>query len=133
MATEATNDTRDRGPDAPSLRDRLLAAVSYLGPGFLIPAFLRGNDAYVRWHVAQGFVVFFVEAAAVAVAIVIDQTIGQIPWLGLLVMVLIRIALLVAFLVVSAIGIVKALAGERFEIPLIGRYARHVPGATDGP
>ena len=133
MSTDTNHRTEsERTPNRrPGSRERLLAAVAYLGPGFLVPALLHAHDPWVRWHTAQGFVLFFAEAAIVAAAIVVDQTIGRIPWIGLLVMVLIHIAMVVAFLVVSAIGMVKALAGERFELPILGKYVRHVPGASD--
>jgi uncharacterized membrane protein len=107
-----------------------MAALAYLGPGFLVPILAGRSEAYVRWHTAQGFALFFLEAIALGLAIVVDATIGQIPWVGLLVMLVLRVGLVAGFLVVSAVAFVKALAGEHTELPIVARYAKHVPGAT---
>lgn len=114
--------------DGPKFGARLLAALSYLGPGCLIPTVANVKDGWVRWHAAQGFVVFFLECVALAVAILVDSTIGRIPWIGLFVMLILRVGLLAGFVVISAVGAVKALAGEHHELPLFGRYARQIPG-----
>lgn len=123
----------DQQPPDHVLRDRLLAACAYVGPGFLAPALLATHSEFLRWHTAQGFVLFFLEAVALAFLVFLDATIGRIPLLGLLVMLVARIALVVAFLVVSIVGIVKALAGERVELPWIEQYARRIPGAVEHP
>lgn len=116
-------------PDAPGPGGRLLGALSYAGPGFLIPMLANHTDPWVRWHAAQGFVVFFLEALALGLAIVVDATIGRVPWIGLLVMLTLRVGLIAGFVVLSVIAAVKALAGERNELPFVGRYARQIPGA----
>ena len=117
-----------RPAHAPSFGARLLAALSYVGPLFLVPTLVEPKSHWVRWHAAQGFVLFFLEAIALGVAIVVDATIGQIPWVGLLVMLILRVCFLAGFVVLSAIGVVKALAGERNELPFIARYAKQFPG-----
>ncbi len=107
-----------------------MAALAYLGPGFLVPILAGRTGAFVRWHTAQGFVLFFLEAVALGAAIVVDATVGRIPWIGLLVMLVLRVGLLAGFIVVSAVAFVKALAGERTELPMVARYTKHVPGAV---
>lgn len=119
--------------EAPDFRSRLLGAVSYLGPLCLIPVLANTRDTWVRWHAAQGFAVFFLECIALALAILVDATIGRIPWVGLLVMLVLRVGLLAGFVVVSAVGAVKALAGEHHELPIVGRYARQMPGSGTAP
>lgn len=113
------------------LRDRILAACAYVGPGFLAPALMGSHTDFLRWHTAQGFVLFFLEAVGLAFLVLLDGTVGRIPLLGLLIMLVARIGLVVGFLVVSVIGVVKALAGERVELPWIEQYARRVPGAVE--
>lgn len=135
MASQSTTERAHRARETstrqgPSTGERLMAALAYLGPGFLVPILAGRNEAYVRWHTAQGFTLFFLEAIALGLAIVVDATIGQIPWVGLLVMLVLRVGLVAGFLVVSAVAFVKALAGERTELPLVARYAKHVPGAV---
>lgn len=119
----------------PVLRERLLAACAYVGPGFLIPAVVGPHTDFLRWHTAQGFVLFFLEALALALLVLLDATIGRIPLLGLIVMLVARLGLLAAFLVASVLGAVKAVAAEHFELPWIGAYARKLPsvGGTFGP
>ena len=107
-------------------RERWVSAAAYLGPGFLIPHFVPPHTDYTRWHAAQGFVLFFCEALALAGVVVLDATLGKIPWLGLLVMILVQGAGFVVFLVLSVLGIVKSLAGERFEIPFLDRFAHRL-------
>lgn len=113
------------------MRDRVLAACAYLGPGFLAPALMGSHTDFLRWHTAQGFVLFFLEAVGLAILVLLDATLGRIPLLGLLIMLVARIGLVVGFLVVSMIGIVKCLAGERVELPWIEQYARRIPGAVE--
>lgn len=104
------------------------AAVAYLGPGFLVSFFDRDHgDAFVRWHAAQGFVLFFAEALALAGIVVLDHTVGRVPLVGLAVMVLVQVAAAMIFLSLSVIGCVKAVAGEWWEIPWLGAYARQLP------
>lgn len=112
----------------PRFGARLLGALSYLGPACLIPIVMNHKNAWVRWHAGQGFVVFFLECIALGLAIVVDATVGRIPWVGLVVMLILRVGLIVGFVMLSAVGAVKALAGEHSELPLVGRYAKQIPG-----
>ena len=52
---------------------------------------------------------------------------GRIPILGFLVIILLQLAAFVCFLVVSILGFVKGLAGERFHLPVLDEYAEKVP------
>lgn len=114
--------------EAPSeIRQRWLAAVCYLGPGWLAPILLKGEGAFLRWHAQQGFALFFTEVVAVALLIILDSTLGRIPFLGILVILLLQLGAFVAALVISVMGFVKALAGEEFRIPVLDEYAEKVP------
>jgi uncharacterized membrane protein len=108
-------------------RDRWLAAVCYLGPGWLAPILMRGSGEFLRWHVRQGFALFFAEAIGVALLIILESTLGRIPVLGVLVILILQLALFVACLILSVLGFVKALAGEHFRIPILDEYAERVP------
>lgn len=109
------------------IRERWLAAVCYLGPGWLAPLILKGHGSFLRWHVQQGFALFFTEVVAVALLIILDSTLGRIPLLGVLVILLLQLGAFVAALVISVMGFVKALAGEAFRIPVLDEYAEKVP------
>lgn len=119
----------DELPDRSHLtvRERWLAAVAYLGPGCLVTMFARQRTPYLTWHAQQGFALFFLEAAVLILLIILDNTIGRIPILGLVITILIQLAAFVVFLVLSILGFVKALAGETFRIPVLDDYAEKVP------
>lgn len=115
------------GQEPMEIRQRWLAAVCYLGPGWLAPVLLKGQGAFLRWHVQQGFALFFAEVVAVALLIILDSTLGRIPLLGVLIILLLQLGAFVAALVISVLGFVKALAGEPFRIPILDEYAERVP------
>jgi uncharacterized membrane protein len=89
-------------------RRRLLAAFSYLGALFVLPLILGEKDADVRFHARQGAVMCAAELFAVVV--------GWIPVVGWS----------VAFVVwgVAAFAFVRALQGQRWEIPVVSDYAK---------
>jgi uncharacterized membrane protein len=109
------------------VREHWLAALAYVGPLCLIAFFARSRTPFLRWHTQQGFVLLLLEAAALAVVAIVEATVGQIPVLGLLVEVVLKLAVFLAFLVLSAVGFVKALAGEMFRFPVIDEYAERIP------
>ena len=120
-------DTGSSASEAHTLRDRILAATAYVGPGFLLPILMGAHTSHVRWHTAQGFVLFFLEALTLAFVVLLDATLGRVPLLGLVIMLVVRAAALAGFVVVSAIGFVKAFAGEHLELPWLEQYARRLP------
>ena len=116
-------------PASHTLRHRLLASCAYLGPGFLIPLFSREDSRFLRWHTQQGFVLFFFEALAIAGVVVLDHTVGRIPLLGLVVILLFEFVAFGAALVLSILGVVKSFAGELFRLPILADYADRIPGS----
>ena len=86
-----------------------LAALSYVWILCLIPL-LGSKDEFVKFHAKQGFVLFLIELVLALV--------GWIPlvgWLASLIVVL-----------VAVIGIIKALNGERWEIPYIYNLSKKI-------
>jgi len=131
---DATNSTPHEPGEAhgprlhgPSVRERWLSAVAYLGPGCLVAMFSRGKTPFVVWHAQQGFALFFVEAVVLALLIILDNTIGRIPILGFLVIMLLELVSFVVFLVMAILGFVKALAGEWLRMPVLDEYAEKIP------
>jgi fumarate reductase subunit D len=86
-----------------------LAALSYLWVLCLVPL-LGSKDEFVKFHAKQGFVLFILELALVLVA--------WIPFIGWL------ISLIVA--IVAIIGIIKALNGEKWEIPYVYNWSKKI-------
>jgi len=86
-----------------------LAALSYFWILCLIPL-LGSKDEFVKFHAKQGFVLFLIELVLILV--------GWIPlvgWLASLIVVLVAI-----------IGIIKALNGERWEIPYVYNLSKKI-------
>jgi uncharacterized membrane protein len=115
-------------PPAPSqpgaqsgLSDNAAGALAYVT---IIPAIIflivepYNKNSYIRFHSWQSI---FLGIAFVAIHIVL----GIIPLIGWLVLLLLDLGFLVLWIVV----ILKALKGERFQLPVIGKYAAQQAGA----
>ncbi|HUD55153.1 MAG TPA: DUF4870 domain-containing protein [Terracidiphilus sp.] len=115
-------------PPAPSqpgaqsgLSDNAAGALAYVT---IIPAIIflivepYNKNSYIRFHSWQSI---FLGIAFVAIHIVL----GIIPLIGWLVLMLLDLGFLVLWIVV----ILKALKGERFRLPVIGKYAAQQAGA----
>jgi len=114
----------------PSDGSRWLAAVSYLFAACLFVIYeikQRPKDDFVRFHVRQGFVLFFVEILLIVLAVVLSNSLGNIPVLGAIVMILFRLAGGLLAVGLSAWGFIEALGGERWQLPILGEYATRVP------
>jgi len=102
-----------RPAPAPSAADnkKLMAALSYLGILFLVPLLTDAKkDEYVKFHIRQGIALFIVD--------VIASFIAWMPYVGSLIG--------LALLVVSVFGFVKAYQGVRWEMPVVGPYAKQI-------
>jgi len=124
-----TND--DEVQDEP-LNDvsRWLAATAYL---FIACFFVlyevkahRRHD-FVRFHARQGFALCFVEITLIVLSLILDATLGNIPVLGAIIMILFKLAGGLLAVGLSVWGFVEALSGERWELPILGEYAKRVP------
>lgn len=111
-------------PPAPAqsgLSDNAAGALAYVT---IIPAIIflivepYNKNAFVRFHSWQSI---FFGIAFVAVHIVL----GIIPVIGWLILALLDLA----FLVVWVILLLKALKGERWELPIIGKFAAQQAGS----
>jgi uncharacterized membrane protein len=94
----------------------IFLVLSYLGILCLIPLLAKKDDAEVQWHAKNGLALFIAELIWVAIRIALIfvnvpglgcgmATIGCIIWIG--------------FLVLSIMGIIKAVNGQRFRIPVL--------------
>lgn len=115
------------GEAPPSEVERWYAALGYLF--FLcFLALWKGKEAgFVRFHARQAFLLFLSECVAFALVVVIDRTIGRLPFLGLLIVVLVQIFVYLTAMFLSVMGFVKALFGEWWEMPFFGPYREKVP------
>ena len=120
---------RRRISDLLSAQDRWLAAMCYLGPLALIGVGKTGKSEFLTRHAQQGFTLFLAEAAILCLLLILDNTVGRIPLLGFLLMVVLELGVFVGFLVLSLLGFVKGLAGEEYRIPVLEDYAEKIPVA----
>ena len=94
--------------------NKVIAAISYLFILFLIPLLTKKDSKFCMFHAKQGLVLF--------IAWVILWVIWMIPTLGWILGFLGTILLLI----IELVGLIKALQGEAWEIPVIGEYAKKI-------
>ena len=94
--------------------NKAMAAIAYLGIPCLIPLLAKKDSADAQHHGKQGLVL--VIAWLILFVANIVPVFGQLLWfVGSVVL-----------LIVSIMGIVKALNGEWWEVPVIGQYAKQI-------
>ncbi len=109
-----------------------LAAISYLPVLCFVPYFFYGSRPFVAFHARQGVLLFLLELAGALALWAIDMSIGRIPFLGILVIILLRLALYLPILALIVLGFAKALTGEEGPLPWIGHWAEKIPPAQTG-
>jgi len=85
---------------------KIWAAVGYLWILSLVALAARKDNDFVRFHASQGALMFVISIPCMF-----------IPVVGWMINLLLGI--------VSIIGIIKALQGEKWEIPIIGSWAKN--------
>jgi uncharacterized membrane protein len=112
---------------SPTDHERWYAALGYLF--FLcFLALWKARDSYfVRFHARQAFLLFLSECVAFLAIVVIDRTVGRLPLLGLILVVIAQVFVYLAALFLSVTGFVKALFGELWEMPFFGPYREKIP------
>ncbi|MFA4936959.1 MAG: DUF4870 domain-containing protein [Patescibacteria group bacterium] len=94
----------------PTSEEKTWAAISYLWILCLVPLLLKRESNYIRYHAKQGFGLFVVELIISIIAVVplLGWLIGFIAWM--------------VFVVLSVMGLVSALSGKMWRMPIIGEY-----------
>jgi uncharacterized membrane protein len=116
--------------EQPSDISRWLAAMAYafvLAIFVLYEARRRPQDDYLRYHARQGFALFFAEFTLLVVSMIFHYTLGRLEVVGLVLMMTWDLVLGLLAVGVSAMGFMYGLSGERWQMPVIGRYANRVP------
>jgi uncharacterized membrane protein len=109
------------------IRDRWLAAICYLSFMVLLPMLSANRSPFLNRHCRQGFALFFTEVVGALFILIIDATIGKIPLLGFLVVIILRLAFFLAILGVSVLGFTRALFGETWRVPYLDELAERIP------
>jgi len=98
--------------DAKKQENTILAILAYIGPLILVSFLLAKDDAFVKFHIKQGLLLFIGEVAA--------WMLGMMFWP---LFPLVQIAN-IFLLVLAIVGIIRAAKGETKEFPLIGHWAK---------
>lgn len=100
-------------------RHKSLAAIAYLIPFF--PLLAEPNSRYVRYHVNQGFLLFFAFLISSLCVLAVCALLALIPVFGWLMLALLLMGHAVGFLVAFLLGISHAIRGKALGLPLIGK------------
>ncbi len=120
-ATEAPVTTEaQKSTEAPKRQseDVIFLVLAYLGILALIPFFVAKDNDYVRWHSKQGLVLVAFEIALWIVLMIF----GFIPILNII-FAFLGLFIWLGVLILHIFCIVKALKGEKWYVPVIGKYA----------
>lgn len=101
--------------DAPDC-NKWFGVLAYLGPVLFVPMFVKKHSKFAQYHVRQGFnlLVFWIAT------VLLRCTIGFIPYIGKYFFVPVLWVVSVCICVLSIIGIVHALRGEKKPLPWFG-------------
>jgi uncharacterized membrane protein len=94
----------------------IFLVLSYLGILCLIPLLAKKDDPEVQWHAKNGLALFIAEL--IWVALRIAMIFIRIPMLGCG-MSIVGCVVWIGFLALSIMGIIKAVNGQRFRIPIL--------------
>jgi fumarate reductase subunit D len=92
-------------------QDKIMLVLAYLGILALIPLLTVKDSDFVKWHAKQGLVLGLGGG-------IVATIIGMIPVIGL-----VSCLLMPAILVLCVMGIIKAMGGQRWRIPLVADLA----------
>jgi len=90
--------------------NRNVAALSYIWILFLVPLLGKKQSKFAQFHAKQGLVLFIIELVA--------SLFAWFPFFGQL--------LILALIVISVIGIVKAFNGQWWKIPYIYEWSKKI-------
>jgi len=94
--------------------NKIFAALGYLGILCLIPLLAKREDAFCQFHGKQGLVLLVT---------------WMILWVGNIVPVLGQLVFFfgsIGLLVLVILGMVHALNGEEWDLPVLGKYAKQI-------
>jgi uncharacterized membrane protein len=107
--------------------DRWSAAIAYLFILCWIPYFLRGQQPFPLFHAKQGILLFLLEICCGILLWILEVTIGRIPFLGLVMLIVARLAIYLPILGLVVLGFTRAISGEKLPLPWIGSFEVNIP------
>ena len=111
-------------PDERPRSNPVLLVLSYLAFLGFIPLLAGHRDREIRWHAANGLLLFGTVAAVGVAATVVGIAVPSLSCLYAVAMVIAG----VLYVSIAVLGTVKALEGRRLIVPGISRYASRISG-----
>lgn len=106
---------------------RLFGAASYiLFLCFLPPLLLRENK-FAMHHSRQGFLLFCLLIFLATLVYIVEHSVGLVPVLGWIIVAPLKLVTGLGLLFIAATGIVRAISGHYWRIPVLGEYDSRVP------
>ena len=107
--------------------ERWYAAISYLFFFCFFGLWKARESEFIRFHSRQAFLLFLAEVVSLLAILILDRTVGRLPFRRLLIVILLQIVVYLSALFLSVMGFVKALFGEKWVLPFFGHYSERVP------
>lgn len=102
-------------PQKTGEKNVLMAVLAYIGPLVIVSYVTAKDDAFVKFHIAQGLVLFVIEVGV--------WVLGMMMWQLWPLFSIINLATFI----LSIIGIINAVKGKEEELPLVGKFSKHFP------
>jgi len=107
------------GPSTDDVKEnKTIAAISYISILCFVPLLTKKDSPFAQFHAKQGLVLFICEI----VWWILSFGLIFIPILGLIIIWLVNLCLVV----LSLVGLVRALNGERWKMPVLGDWAEKI-------
>lgn len=100
---------------------KIWAFFAYWGILFLLPLLGKKDNKFAVFHGKQGMVL----CIAFIAVIIVFTILGLIPYIGILFMIIEWLAL-IAMCIFAIIGMVKALTGDYWKMPIFGDIAEKI-------
>ena len=119
--------------DVGGFSERIAGALAYTLLAALIFLLLKPyrTNPFVRFHSLQSIGFWLAFVALIATLRIAGVLLFSLPMVGHLLVFLLSIFAAIGFAILWMVLLVKALQGERFELPLLGEYAERQAGKTN--
>lgn len=102
--------TKKTAKDPDVEKNKNMAALSYIWILCLVPLLLKKDSKFAQFHAKQGLVLFIIELIA-----------GLLVWFPLF-----GQLLMLALIVIAVMGVIKALNGEWWKMPIIYEWSKKI-------
>lgn len=116
MDTQNTGAPVEEGaPQKTGEKNVLMAVLAYIGPLVIVSYVTAKDDAFVKFHIKQGLVLFAIELVVWVLGMMLWQLWPLLSIVNL------------ATIILSIIGIINAVKGKEEELPVVGKFSKHFP------